>query len=115
MMLLSDWSSESFNPYLCHYSKAFAFSVIPDLPFYRLISRFAFPEGRMTGLPRSAELPNDGLGTAYTPVAQHLRQRKVEPLNLATYLLVTASQQLWLLSDNDASGQFTFICHTVKP
>jgi hypothetical protein len=35
-----------------------------------------------------------GLGRVSRPVARHLRQRTAEPLHLATYLLVQASQQL---------------------
>ena len=29
--------------------------------------------GEITGLPRSAYIPSDGLGTAYSPVGLHLR------------------------------------------
>jgi hypothetical protein len=40
---------------------------------HRLPLRVAFPDGRSTGLPRSTLKPSHGLGSAYSPVARHLR------------------------------------------
>src|SRR5262249_51401621 len=42
------------NPYPCHYSAAFACSLLPYPPSHRLLLRVAFPDGETTGLPRSA-------------------------------------------------------------
>lgn len=79
-----------FNPYLCHNSTAFTFSVIPYLQFHRLILRFAFPCGRITGNPAYRLITTDGLGSAFSPVARHLRRKRIEFPVLATHLLVTA-------------------------
>jgi len=39
----------------------------------------------------------NGVGLAFAPVAQRLRQEILQPLFLATHLLVQASQHLWLV------------------
>ncbi len=54
------------------------------------------------------------LGSAFSPVAHHLRQRRFESLNLATYLLVQACQHLWLVVHHDVYQQFTFINHATQ-
>jgi hypothetical protein len=45
-----------------------------------------------------------GLGSASTPVARHLRRGSSETPDLTTYLLVQASQHLWLVLDDGACG-----------
>jgi len=55
----------------------------------------------------------DGLGSAFPPVAQHLRWKRLEFPILATYLLVSACQHLWLIVHHGVYQQFTFINHTV--
>jgi hypothetical protein len=42
-----------------------------------------------------------GLGCACSPVVRHLRQGMGESLDLTTYLLVPASQPLWLVGSHD--------------
>ncbi len=61
------------NPYPPHYKTAFAFSIFLCPHPHRLPLRVAFPYGRSTGLPRSTLKPSNGLGSAYSPVARHLR------------------------------------------
>src|SRR5271165_3465265 len=41
------------------------------------------------------------------------RQGKEEPLHLATYLLVQASQRLWLAGSYDVYQQFTWVSHAI--
>jgi hypothetical protein len=43
----------------------------------------------------------NGVGLACSPVAHHLRQEILQLLFLATYLLVQASQHLWLVRSHD--------------
>ena len=43
------------------------------------------------------------------------RQGKEEPLHLATYLLVQASQRLWLAGSYDVYQQFTWVSHAIHP
>ena len=43
----------------------------------------------------------NGVGLAFAPVAQRLRQEILQPLFLATHLLVQASQHLWLVRSHD--------------
>jgi hypothetical protein len=74
-------------PYLTHYRQAFAFSNILYLHPHRLALRFAFPEGRNTGLPSSAQSPlYEGLDPIFLPEALHLRWRHGQPPYLASYL-----------------------------
>jgi hypothetical protein len=94
----------------------FAFSILPCPQPHQLALRFAFPElrGEITGLPRCAYIPSDGLGTVSPPVVQRLRQERTEFLNLSTRLLAQACQRLWLVSINDVYQQFTFVHHTIS-
>jgi hypothetical protein len=57
------------NPYPNDYRVAFASSILPYPHACRLALRFAFPNGRHVGLPRSVYVPTDGLGPACSPVA----------------------------------------------
>ena len=66
------------NPYPPHYRMAFASSGVPYPHPYRPPLRLAFPCGRDTGLPRSARVPLDELGSACPPVTRHLRETKGE-------------------------------------
>ena len=55
-----------------------------------------------------------GLGLAFLPVVLQLRQVKTKHLYLTTYLLVQASQHLWLVGFNDIYQRFTFVDHTTS-
>ncbi len=95
-------SGQILNPCPPHYRTAFAFSDIlyHAPPSARLTIRF--PKGRDTGLPCSIQVPTGRSGSAFTPVAQHLRRRSYKPPFLATYLLVQACQHHLACSRNDA-------------
>jgi len=79
---------------------------LPAVPSAHLAGCFpstplVYGAGETTGLPRSADVP-EWTGRICTPVALHLRQRSSGPLDLATYLLVQACQQLTLVLCDDA-------------
>lgn len=103
------------NSYPPHYRRAFASSRVPYPPLYRLALRLTFPCGRETGLPRSAQVPLDELGSACSPVARHLRETMRERLRLATSLLGQAFQPLWLVGSHDVYQQFTSVSHVIPP
>jgi hypothetical protein len=114
------------NSYPPHYKTAFAFSILPCPQPHQLVLRLAFPpshlRGRTMGLPRSASEPLNGLGSACSPVAFHLRQGKGESLHLATCLLAQACgplaaalQHLWLAGSHDVYQRFTYVSHTIHP
>jgi len=93
---------------------------LPTAPSACLTTRF--PNGRTMGLLRSAFEPKNGLGSACSPVAFHLRQGMREPLHLATCLLAQAygllletPQHLWLVGSDDVYQRFTCINHTIHP
>jgi hypothetical protein len=69
--------------------------------------------GEVTGLPRSAYIPLDGLGAVSPPVGRHLRQEMGKSLNLPTCLLAQACQRLWLVNTYDVYQQFTSVHHTI--
>ncbi len=94
---------------------AFASSSVPYPHPHGLALRLAFPDGRDTGLPRSARVPLDELGSACPPVARHLRETMGDCLHLATYLLVQASQPLWLVASDDVYQRFTSVSHVIPP
>ena len=56
-----------------------------------------FPRRERYGLSTFRLNTTDGLGSAFSPVARHLRWKRIDFPNLATYLLVSASQHLWLI------------------
>ena len=92
------------NPYLAHYRLAFAFSRILYPQPYRLALQHTFPLGQLWedyGLNTFRLSTMSGLGPAYSPVAQHLRQITDQYLFLSTYLLVQAYQHLWLVPRDD--------------
>jgi hypothetical protein len=68
-----------------------------------------------TGLPRSARVPLDEVGSACSPVARHLRETMRERLHLATSLLGQACQPLWLVGSHDVYRQFTCVSHVIPP
>src|SRR5262249_9168219 len=74
------------NSYPPRYRVAFASSRVPYPPPHRLALRLTFPRGRETGLPRSARVPVDELGSTCSPVARHLRETIRARLHLATSL-----------------------------
>jgi hypothetical protein len=69
--------------------------------------------GEVTGLPRSADIPLDGLGAVSPPVGHHLRQEIGKFLILPTCLLAQASQRLWLVIGYGVYQQFTSVHHTI--
>ena len=89
------------NSYPSHYRMAFASSRVPYPPPHRLALRLTFPCGRETGLPRSARVPLDEVGSACSPVARHLRETMQDHLHLATSRLGQACQPLWLVGSHD--------------
>src|SRR4051794_36660559 len=91
------------------YRPALASSLIPPpLPHQRPL-QFAFPRGEATGLLRSSPRPLRGKGRAFRPVVHHPRQGTMQPLYLTTYLLVQASQHLWLVSVYGLYQHFTWV------
>ncbi len=79
-------------------------------------SPYGFPSllpGEVTGLPRSAYVPSNGLGAVSSPVELYLRQENGEFLNWSTCLLAQASQRLWLVDSDDVYRQFTSVHHTI--
>src|SRR5262249_51167932 len=98
-----------------HYRMAFASSRVPYPPPHRLALRLTFPGGRETGLPRSARVPLDELGSTCSPVARHLRETMRERLHLATSLLGQALQPLWLVGSHDVYRQFTSGSRVIPP
>jgi len=74
------------NSYPHHYSVAFAFSIIPCPQAYQRPLRLAFPCGRPTGLPRSAQVTIvSDLGPTCTPEVQRSRQGNRYALVLTSY------------------------------
>lgn len=71
--------------------------------------------GEVTGLPRSASIPTDGLGAVSSPVGLYLRQETPNSLNWPTCLLAQAYQRLWLVCNNDVYQQFTSVHLTIHP
>ncbi len=57
----------------------------------------------------------NGVGLAFAPVAQRLRQEILQLLFLATYLLVQACQHLWLVRSHDVYQRFTSVDRTIRP
>jgi hypothetical protein len=57
----------TLNPYLSHYTTAFAFSIFPYLLLYQCSLQFTFRYRRATGLPRSVPIPLCALGPVSTP------------------------------------------------
>jgi hypothetical protein len=103
------------NSYPPYYRMVFASSRVPYPPPHRFALRLTFPCGRETGLPRSARVPLDEVGSACSPVARHLRETMRERLHLATSLLGQAFQPLWLVGSHDGYQQFTSVSHVIPP
>ena len=61
------------------------------------------------------EYPLDELGSACPPVTRHLRETMGNCLHLVTYLLVQASQPLWLVGSHDVYQRFTYVSHVIPP
>src|SRR4029450_5071678 len=72
---------------------------IPAPPSARLTTRFPFPEGY--GLNTFRTRPMDEVAFACSPVTRHLREAMQDHPPLVTYLLVQASQPLWLVGSHD--------------
>ena len=73
------------------------------------LTPIGFPYGLLSltgqGEVRGCHVPQkypDRLGAAFTPKAQHLRQKTKKSLYLAIHLLVQAIQHLWLVLLDDA-------------
>ena len=114
-MEVSPLAREACYLYPLHYRAAFACSILPYPHASQLPLRFAFPCGRRVGLPRSARVPLDEVGSACSPVARHLRETMRERLHLATSLLGQAWQPLWLVGSHDVYRQFTCVSHVIPP
>ena len=99
--------ARGLNPSPSDYGTAIASSLIPYPPPHRSTLRRAYPEGRMTGLPRSTDISRM---VEALPVRRWLDSdgwRKGKPQLLATYRLVQACQRLWLAGSHDVYRQFT--------
>ena len=92
---------------------AFASSILSVPHLHGVALRLPFPFGGDTGLPRSARVPLDELGSASPPVTQHLRETMGQCLLLVTHLLVQASQPLWLVNAHDGCQRFTSVSHVI--
>jgi hypothetical protein len=75
---------------------------LPAAPSTRLAA--GLPSREDDGLTTLHRRNPRGLGPALTPVALHLRRMSLQHPDLATYLLVQASQHLWLVFVYDACG-----------
>src|SRR3954470_3027258 len=75
---------------------------LPTAPSARLAAGLPSREG--DGLTTLHRRTPRGLGPALTPVALHLRRMSLQHPDLATHLLVQASQHLWLVFVYDAYG-----------
>ena len=103
------------NPYPSHYGAAFACSLLLYPPPHRHRLTASLPRREGDGLTTFHGHISDGLGSACSPVARQRRQGKGNPLYLATYLLVQASQRFWLVSSHDVYQQFTWVSHAIDP
>jgi hypothetical protein len=88
---------------------------IPTIPSAFLT--VSFPLRENDGLTTFRIRTQNGLGSACSPVAFHLRVGKGKPVHLATYLLVQAYfvQHLWLVGSHDVCQRFTYVSHTIRP
>ena len=57
----------------------------------------------------------DEVGSACSPVTRHLREVMQDHRHLVTYLLVQASQPLWLVGSHDVYRHFTCVSHVIPP
>src|SRR5262249_3614384 len=108
------WSdlAVGLNSYLSHYKIAFAFSIFLYPSRDRLALRFAFPFGRMTGLPCSPGM-SEWVRSSLFAGSFLSATRNSALLVPATYLLVQAYQHLWLVIHNDVYQEFTCVDHTI--
>jgi hypothetical protein len=109
-VMLPEW----LNLYPVHYSQAFAFSVLMYPLLHRLPLQVAFPMGKQ----RAYHVPYTylmGVGSACSPMAVRLRQGSAKAPAPATYLLVQASQHLWLVDCNDVYQRFTWVSPLHQP
>ena len=123
----SEWIQQLFwltktNPEVCPFSRRVMFQLV-SVSLQNGIRFFGYPKPAPLSASLTSHFPRreryglttfhlnttDGLGSAFSPVAQHLRWKRPEFPNLATYLLVSACQHLWLIPSHDVYQQFTFI------
>src|SRR5262249_53136764 len=90
-------------PYPPDYRAAFASSLLLYPLPHRYPLRCAYRQGRQ-GAYHVPQVCPRGLGPASAPGARHLRRVSSEHPALAPYLLVQASQHLWLVINNGACG-----------
>src|SRR5262249_38060365 len=90
-------------PYPPDYRAAFASSLLLSPLPHGSPLRGAYRRGRHRASPVPRVCPR-GLGPASAPGARHLRRVSSEHPALAPYLLVQASQHLWLVINNGACG-----------
>lgn len=91
------------NLYPLHYKAAFASSKFLYPQFIGLALRFTYPclLGRIMGLPRCTYVPEDGLGSACSPVVLISAIEEGEAPIPTTCLLAQAYQCLWLVGADD--------------
>src|SRR5919197_1898041 len=85
------------NPYPPHYRTAFACSLLLDPPCDGRTLRRAFPDGHMTGLPRSAYTPGWVRLCLFAGGCIVCEGRGFNSPTSSQCLLAQASQHLWLV------------------
>ena len=88
---------------------------IPAPPLVGLTAFLPFWRKERYGLTTFRTRTMDEVGSACSPVAQHLRETMQERLHLATSLLGQAWQPLWLVGSHDVYRQFTCVSHVIPP
>ena len=108
--------ARGLNPCPSDYGTAFASSLVPYLPPHR---RPPYGGPTPKGGRRAYHVPgmNHGwLRLCLSAGGRHGDGRgRGIPLHLATYLLVQASQRLWLARSHDVYRQFTWVSHAIDP
>ena len=88
---------------------------IPAPPWVGLAAFLPCWRKERYGLTTFRTSTTDEVGSACSPVAQHLRETMQEHLHLATALLGQACQPLWLVGSHDVYRQFTCVSHVIPP
>ncbi len=104
------------NPSPPHDRMAFASSILPFPPVYRLALRLTFPCGSRTGFPCSVSVTTNGVGALSPPVAwdAHDKERG-SPCTRYSALLAQAFQHLWLVFVDDVYRAFPWVRPTIHP
>ena len=88
---------------------------IPAPPWVGLAAFLPFGRKERYGLTTFRTSTMDEVGSACSPVAQHLRETMQERLHLTTSLLGQACQPLGLGGSHDVYRQFTCVSHVIPP